>query len=106
MYPRSITSSEQEQFALLYRRSYRRMYRLAYRLTGNAADAEDLAQDAYVRAWRHFDQYKADGSFEGWLSRILTNRAIDRARRKNRVPMYSLDGPRYINTQGEPEEFE
>jgi len=78
---------------MLFLRSQRRAYNLAYRLTGNTADAEDVTQDAYVRAWNNFDSYDANRSFEGWLFRIITNRVIDMRRRQKRVPMYSLDTP-------------
>src|SRR5690348_14791018 len=80
-----------QQFEQMYQRSHRRAYHLAYRLTGNAADAEDLVQDAYLRAWDHFDRYDPSRSFEGWLFRILTNRALDLRRRKKRVQMIPLD---------------
>ena len=49
-----------------------RVYRLAYRLTGNAADAEDLTQDVFVRVFRSLDTY-TPGTFEGWLHRVTTN---------------------------------
>ena len=83
----------QQEFELLFLRSQRRAYNLAYRLTGNTADAEDVTQDAYVRAWNNFDSYDSTRSFEGWLFRIITNRVIDMRRRQKRVPMYSLDTP-------------
>ena len=86
-----ITNETQHQFEQLFRRSRRHAYNLAYRLTGNAADAEDVTQDAYVRAWHHFDRYNANYSFEGWLVRILTNRALDLQRRKKRRPTLSMD---------------
>ncbi len=96
-----IVSSENE-FELLYRRSQRRAYNLAYRLTGNSTDAEDVTQDAYVRAWHNFDSYDANRSFEGWLFRIITNRVIDLRRRQKRVPIYSLDSPIQGDDDGQP----
>lgn len=83
----------QREFEQLFQRSQRRAYNLAYRLTGNVTDAEDVTQDAYVRAWHNFDSYDSSRSFEGWLFRIITNRVIDLRRRQKRVPMYSLDTP-------------
>jgi RNA polymerase sigma-70 factor (ECF subfamily) len=85
--------ASQQEFEQLYQRSQRRAYNLAYRLTGNATDAEDVTQDAYVRAWNNFASYDSARSFEGWLFRIITNRVIDLRRRQKRVPMYSLDTP-------------
>ena len=92
----------QRQFEQLFQRSQRRAYNLAYRLTGNATDAEDVTQDAYVRAWHNFDSYDASRSFEGWLFRIITNRVIDLRRRQKRVPMYSLDTPIQGDDDGQP----
>lgn len=90
VYP--ILKSPQE-FEKLFQRSQRRAYNLAYRLTGNATDAEDVTQDAYVRAWHNFESYDQTRPFEGWLFRIITNRVIDMRRRQKRVPIYSLDTP-------------
>src|ERR1043166_7988375 len=94
--------SPQRNFEHLFQRSQRRAYNLAFRLTGNAADAEDVTQDAYVRAWHNFDNYDANRSFEGWLFRIITNRVIDLRRRQKRVPMYSLDSPIQGDDDGQP----
>jgi len=95
-------NDNQHEFEQLFLRSRRRAYNLAYRLTGNAADAEDVAQDAYVRAWHNFDTYDTSRSFEGWLFRIITNRVIDMRRRQKRVPMYSLDTPVQGDDDGQP----
>lgn len=90
----SPTSLEaQQQFEQLFQRSHRRAYRLAYRLTGNATEAEDVTQDAFVRAWNCFDRFDSTRSFEAWLFRILTNRVLDLRRRKKRVRMVALDAP-------------
>jgi RNA polymerase sigma-70 factor, ECF subfamily len=93
---------DQRDFALLYRRSHKRAFNLAYRLLGNSTDAEDITQDAFVRAWRHFDQYDRARPFEGWLFRIVTNLVVDRRRRDRRVTIYSLDAPLKIDSEGVP----
>lgn len=98
----SVSATSQREFEQLFHRSQRRAYNLAYRLTGNVTDAEDVTQDAYVRAWHNFDSYDASRSFEGWLFRIITNRVIDLRRRQKRVPMYSLDTPIQGDEDGQP----
>jgi RNA polymerase sigma-70 factor (ECF subfamily) len=95
-------TESQREFEALYVRSNRRAYNLAYRLLGNATEAEDVTQDAYVRAWRHFGQYDRTRPFEGWLFRIVTNLVVDRHRRQKRVPMYSLDAPLETDSDGAP----
>ena len=65
------------------------MYRLAFRLTGNAQDAEDLTQDAFIRVFKSLDRYKP-GTFEGWMHRIVTNLFLDQVRRKARIRMDAL----------------
>lgn len=64
------------------------LYRTALRMTGNAADAEDLVQDTYLKATRSIDRYHEHESAgpRAWLFRILTNAYIDRYRQRMRAP--------------------
>ena len=80
-----------EEFEQLFRRSYHRAYNAAYRMMGNASDAEDLTQEAFVRVWASFDRYDRSRPFEGWLFRILSNLAIDRWRRHAGATVCSLE---------------
>ncbi len=68
----------------LVEKHFDRVYRLAYRLTGNPHDAEDLAQEAFVRAFRGLAGF-TPGTIEGWLHRITTNLFLDQARRRQRI---------------------
>lgn len=79
------------EFEMLLQRSYSRAYSAAYRMMGNASDAEDLTQEAFVRVWAAFDRYDRSRPFEGWLFRILSNLAIDRWRRLAGASVCSLD---------------
>ena len=94
--------TSRREFEALFLRNYKRAYNLAYRLLGNAGEAEDVTQDAFVRAWHSFAQYDRERPFEGWLFRIVTNLVIDRRRRQKRVPMYSLDAPINTDSDGAP----
>ena len=80
-------------FEELVLRHQTRIYRVAYRLTGNHDDAEDLAQEAIIEAFRAFDRYQPGTYFDRWLSRIMSRTFIDVVRRRNRRPVVSLDAP-------------
>ncbi len=58
-------------------------YRVAYRITGRNADALDVVQDAFIRAFTRLESFSGQSSFRTWLLRIVSNRALDlvRARR-------------------------
>jgi RNA polymerase sigma-70 factor (ECF subfamily) len=62
------------------------MYRVALRLIGNAADAEDLVQEAMLRAYRSWEQYTPGTNARGWLLTILRNLFINEYRRRTRHP--------------------
>lgn len=87
-------SSRESQFTELMERSYKKVFNLAYRLSGNRADAEDLTQEAYVRAFRSFDLYDPSKPFENWIFRIVSRLFLDLLRyRRRRVRTVSFDAP-------------
>jgi len=64
----------------LLRDHFAAIHATAFRLTGNPEDAEDLAQECFVRAFRSLGWFRGAGSFAGWLRRILVHLAHDRYR--------------------------
>lgn len=64
----------------------REMYAAALRLTRKPADAEDLVQEAYLRAYRGFGGFEAGTNLRAWLHRILTNTFINSYRKRQREP--------------------
>ena len=83
-----------DEFEALMRKHQGSVYNAALRMTGNPEDAKDLAQDAFVRAYRSFDSYKKDTAFDKWLYRIVTNLFIDEIRKRKRRPeTESYDAP-------------
>jgi RNA polymerase sigma-70 factor (ECF subfamily) len=68
------------------------LYGAAMRLTRNPADAEDLIQDTYLRAFRGFAGFKEGTNLKAWLYRILTNSFINTYRKRQREPQ-TVDGP-------------
>lgn len=85
------TVQQRETFEDLMRQSHKQAYSLAYRLAGNAAEAEDLVQESYLRAYRFFHRYDASLPFSSWLYRIMTNAHIDGVRRRGRLRTTSLE---------------
>jgi RNA polymerase sigma-70 factor, ECF subfamily len=68
------------------------LYAAALRMTRNPADAEDLVQDTYLRAFRGFSGFTEGTNLKAWLYRILTNSFINTYRKKQRQPQ-TVEGP-------------
>lgn len=62
------------------------LYAAALRMTRNPADAEDLLQETYLKAYRSYHQFEAGTNLRAWLYRILTNTFINSYRKKKRAP--------------------
>lgn len=75
----SIAGS-QLAFAELVRRHRSFVLALAYRLCGDAAQAEDIAQDAFLRAWQALPGFRGQSAFRTWLYRVASNVAIEQLR--------------------------
>jgi RNA polymerase sigma-70 factor (ECF subfamily) len=87
-----VLAGDDEAFAGLVGRYERDAYNLAYRMLGNAEEAEDAAQEAFLRAYKHLSRYDPKRSFKTWLLSITSNHCIDRLR-KRRLTWLSLDEP-------------
>lgn len=73
---------------LLYRHFARKMYAICLSYAGDRSLAKDMLQDAFIKIFKNIRNYKKDGSFEGWIRRIITNTAIDHLRQKKRTDNY------------------
>jgi RNA polymerase sigma-70 factor (ECF subfamily) len=65
------------------------LYNTAFRLTRNAQDAEDLVQETYLKAYRHYDKFQEGTNLKAWLFKIMKNSFINNYRKKQRVPPQS-----------------
>lgn len=72
-------------YELVMRRYNRRMYRTARSIVADDSEAEDIVQDAYVRAYLKLDQFRGPDGLGAWLTRIASNEALGRLRRGKRV---------------------
>jgi RNA polymerase sigma-70 factor (ECF subfamily) len=74
---------EREAFDILVERYQREIYRLCYRYVNNHADANDMAQEAFLKAYRALPSFRGDSAFSTWLYRIAVNTCLNfRAARK------------------------
>src|SRR5258708_35236816 len=79
---------DREAHYRLYQLYSRSMYNIGYRIVNNAAEAEDVLQEAFISAFRNLDHYRGEASFGSWLKRILVNKAINvlKRRKTERLP--------------------
>lgn len=78
----------------LMQRYEKKVYALCFRMTGNSDDAADLAQEAFLKAFRALPSFKGQSQFSTWLFRIVTNTCLDDRRKRSRRPVsVSLDKP-------------
>jgi len=75
-------AGDREAFRILVERHSRNVYRLAYRMTGNQHDADEVVQEAFLRAYQKLSQFAARANFGTWVYRIAANYAIDRLRQR------------------------
>jgi RNA polymerase sigma-70 factor, ECF subfamily len=81
-----VLAGDRRAFEPLVRRHERRVFRVTLAILGNVEDAEEAMQDAFIKAFRHLDQFRKDARFTTWLTRIAVNAAIEK--RKSRKNSY------------------
>ncbi len=79
-----VLAGDTSLFEVIMRRYNQRLYRAARAITRSDSEAEDVLQDAYVRAFQHLKQYRGESAFGAWLTRIGVNEAIARLRKSKR----------------------
>lgn len=86
---RRAANGDQAAFAEIVRLHQQAIYNVAYRMLGNTHDAEDVTQDAFIRAYQFFDRFDLDRPLAPWLKRIAVNVCLNRL--KAQKPASSLD---------------
>jgi RNA polymerase sigma-70 factor, ECF subfamily len=106
-----VLAGETGMFEIIMRRHNQLLYRVARAILRNDSEAEDVMQDAYVRAYEHLDQFAGRAKFSTWLTRIAVHEALARQRRENRYqelePMSEREGDpmdRFASLAPDPEQ--
>ncbi len=79
-----VLAGDRDAFGELVSRHYQFAFRIAFRITGDAADAEETAQEAFLRAYTRLSTFRQDASFSTWVNRIAMNTAINLVERRDR----------------------
>jgi RNA polymerase sigma-70 factor, ECF subfamily len=87
-----------DAFSVLFQTHKARVYALCLRMTNNAAEAEDLTQDAFLLMFRNLDKFRGNSALSTWLHRIAVNTVLMHFRKKS-LRLISLDEP-YSNEEG------
>jgi len=74
---------------LLYRRHAAKLYAVCLQYSGNDDEARDILQEGYIKIFENLIHYKNEGSFEGWMRRIIVNTALEKYRSKHNL--YRVD---------------
>ena len=80
-----VLGGETALYEILMRRYNQRLYRVARSILRNDGDAEDVMQEAYVRAYEHLNQFAGQARFSTWLTKIAVYEALGRLRRQGRM---------------------
>jgi RNA polymerase sigma-70 factor, ECF subfamily len=87
-----VLGGDRAAFDVLVLEYQERIYRLAYRMTRNAEDARDLAQEAFVQAYRFLGSFQQRSSFSTWLYRITMNLCLNHLKSIGRMDPAEIDG--------------
>jgi len=99
-----VVAGDHDAFELLVKKYEDKVYHLCLRMCADPEQAKDLAQEAFIKAWRGLRFYKHEAAFSTWLYRITVNCARDHCRSENRRPAVSLTPAEDGN--GEPIEID
>ncbi len=85
---RNVLAGDRDAYRVLMDRHFCSVARVAFRITGNEADAEEAAQEAFLRAYNKLPSFRQDSAFSTWIMRITMNTAINLVERRKRDLSY------------------
>jgi len=107
---RRVRDGETALYEIIMRRYNQRLYRVARAILHSDVEAEDVVQDAYVRAYQHLEQYSGRAPFGAWLTKIAVNEALARLRSRGRIQELEAmfngqdDAPALMSNMKSPEQ--
>ena len=87
---RRVQHGDVDAFGLLVTAYEKNVYNVALQMLGNREDAQDIAQEAFLKAYNSLSSFRGDSKFSSWLYRIVSNLCLDFKRRQGRRPSSSL----------------
>lgn len=81
---RQVLAGDRDAYRVLMDRHFHAVFRVAFRVTGNEADAEEAAQEAFLRAYNKLSTFRQEANFSTWIIRIAMNTSINLVERRNR----------------------
>jgi RNA polymerase sigma factor (sigma-70 family) len=103
---RGCKKKKRQYQEILYRKYARKMYGICLSYSGDRDLAQDILQDAFVKIFKKIKDFKKEGSLEGWMSRIVSNTAIDHLRKRTREHKYITDKEEVREEIYEPDAIE
>jgi RNA polymerase sigma-70 factor, ECF subfamily len=85
---RRVLKGDPSAFRVLMVSHFRAVFRTVYRVVGSEADAEDITQEAFLRAYRNLSQFRQDAQFSTWVTRIAINLALNAVERRSRDALF------------------
>lgn len=80
-----------EAFEQLLTQYEKKVYTIAYKYMGNAEDASDMAQEAFIKVYQSIGSFRGEASFGTWIGRITANKCLDELRKRKKIQVTSLD---------------
>ena len=100
-----VRGGDDSAYETLVRKYERQIFRIAQHITQNREDAEDVMQDAFLKAYEKLDQFQGNSKFYTWLVRIAVNESLMRLRKRRTGKMYSIDEELKTDEGSVPRDF-
>lgn len=94
----AVLAGDRDAYGALVKRHSRMLFRLAYRMTGNEADADDVVQEAFLKAYQKLATFESRADFGTWIYRITVHCALDRLQKRR------AEDARRVSEETDPEE--